>query len=126
MALAIMEPSIPLLGPVRERFRSLGLREQAAGTSFFYVLPAGDGRPLLILQPFGYGAQIYLYPEALDRPAGAAQWFYALLEADGFGMGSKAGPSISLALERPDSMATFWRAFERLLEGEGGLGDGAS
>jgi hypothetical protein len=70
---------------------------------------------LLVLQPFGYGAQIYLYPEALRRADGAAQWFYALLEREGFGMGSKAGPSISLPLGDTARMAMFWAAFERLI-----------
>lgn len=115
MTLTVIEPRVPL-APLRTRLRELGLTERQAGTSYFYA--AGDGgRMLLVLQPFGYGAQVYLYPEALGRVEGAAQWFYALLEAEGFGMGSKAGPSISLPLADAARMATFWTAFERLVRG---------
>jgi hypothetical protein len=116
MTLAVTDPAVPLDG-IRDRFRALGLLERSAGTSFFYSPVGGGGRMLLVLQPFGYGAQIYLYPEALGRADGAAQWFYALLEGEGFGMGSKAGPSISLPLGDAARMATFWTAFERLLCG---------
>lgn len=106
------------LDAVRAHFRALGLGERPAGTSFFYLLPDGSERLLLILQSVGRGAQIYLYPEAFRRPPGAAQWFYAALEAEGFGMGSKLGPSISLDVTDDQRMAIFWSAFERLLLGE--------
>lgn len=85
--------------------------------SFFYSLPNRDSRLLLILQSVGRGAQIYLYPEAFARPAGSSQWFYALLEEAGFGMGSKLGPSISLAIDQPSQMELFWAAFTQLLSG---------
>ncbi len=116
MTLTTTDPAV-VLDDLRVRFRSFGLEERAAGTSFFYALAGMDGRMLLVLQPFGHGAQIYLYPEALERPAGAAHWFYAALEAEGFGMGSKLGPSISLDLTNPDRMRTFWSAFGDLLAG---------
>jgi hypothetical protein len=115
MPLPTIDPALPL-DDVRARFRALGLLERATGTSFCYALPGGDERMLLILQSVGRGAQIYLYPEAFGRPAGAAQWFYALLEAKGFGMGSKLGPSISLAVDQPEQMEIFWAAFARLLD----------
>jgi hypothetical protein len=124
MALQVRDPGVPL-DDLRLRFRAFGLTEQSAGTSYFYRLPDDAGRMLLILQAAGRGAQIYLYPEALGRPPGAVQWFYALLERQGFGMGSKAGPSITLALNQPSLMDTFWQAFGRLLRGatdaDGGL-----
>jgi hypothetical protein len=77
-------------------------------------MPDAGARILLVLQPFGAGAQIYLYPEALRRRAGAVQWFYARLEAEGFGMGSKLGPSISLPVDQPARMDVFWAGFEQM------------
>jgi hypothetical protein len=121
MTLAVAEPVVPI-EPVRARFRALGLAELPAGASWFYALPEPPGRLLLVLQAMGRGAQIHLYPHALGRAPGAAQWFYARLEADGFGMGSKAGPSISLALDDEGRMATFWDAFARLIAGEPATG----
>ena len=96
MTLAIRHPTVPL-DRVRARFRGFGLTEREAGTSWFYAI-AGVTRPLLVLQAMGRGAQIYLYPHALGREPGAAQWFYAALDEAGFGLGSKLGPSISLPL----------------------------
>jgi hypothetical protein len=116
MALTFHDPPVPL-DDVRGRFRGLGLTEQEAGTSWFYAL-AGAGRPLLVLQAVGRGAQIYLYPHALGREPGAAQWFYAALDEAGFGLGSKLGPSISLPLEDAERMTFFWDGFARLLAGE--------
>jgi hypothetical protein len=100
MPLPTLDPA-PSLDATRARFRALGLKERAAGTSFFYLLPDADARILLVLQPFGSGAQICLYPEGLRRTAGAVQWFYARIEDEGFGMGSKLDPSISLPVDRP-------------------------
>lgn len=114
MALTIIDPAFPL-DDARARFRAFGLAERAAGSSFFYALPERGGRFLLILHSVGRGAQIYLYPEAFGRSPGAAQWFYATLEAEGFGMGSKLGPSISLPVEDEDGMAVFWHAFDTLM-----------
>jgi hypothetical protein len=114
MSLPTVDPA-PSLGAIRTRFRTFGLVERPLGTSLFYLMPNDAARMLLVLQPIGTGAQIYLYPEALGRVAGAAQWFYARLEREGFGMGSKLGPSISLPLDQPASMDVFWRGFEQLL-----------
>jgi hypothetical protein len=115
MPLPTVDPA-PSLDAMRARFRAFGLKERVAGTSFFYLMPDADARILLVLQPFGAGAQIYLYPEALRRPAGAVQWFYARLEGEGFGMGSKLGPSISLPVDRPALMDVFWTGFEQLFK----------
>ena len=114
------------LDDVRARFRAYGLVEIAAGTSYFYSLPGSAGRLLLILQSVGRGAQIYLYPEAFARPAGAAQWFYATLEAEGFAIGSKLGPSIGLDVTDGERMDAFWVAFTSLLAGETPTGEVAS
>ena len=119
MSLAVTDLARPL-DDVRARFRDLGLEERPAGTSWFYAL--ADGRLLLILSPMGRGAQVYLYPQALGRPPGSAQWLYAALEAADFGMGSKLGPSIGLPLEDEARMALFWSGFARLLAGDGGAG----
>ena len=123
MTLTIRDPAVPLDG-VRARFRGFGLGERPSGLSWFYALAGGTERLLLILTAVGNGAQIYLYPQALRRAPGAAQWFYALLDEAGFGMGSKLGPSISLPLEDGARMALFWDGFGRLLAGD--LGDGES
>lgn len=115
MTLNVALPDVPL-EETRARFRANGLAETYRGATYVYSL-ARDGREqmLLVLQAVGYGAQIYLFPEALALPRGAAQPFYAALEAAGFGMGSKLGPSISFNVRDPAMMATFWQAFERLL-----------
>ena len=116
MPLTRTDPA-PSLDDIRARFRELGLVEEVAGTSWFYAPGDAPQRPVLVLQVVGRGAQIYLYPHALGRAPGAAQWFYAALEAAGFGMGSKLGPSISLPLEDAERMALFWGHFARLLTG---------
>lgn len=113
MPLPTVDPA-PSLDAMRARFRAFGLRERSAGTSFFYLMPDAGARILLVLQPFGAGAQIYLYPEALRRRAGAVQWFYDWLETEGFGMGSKLGPSISLPVDQPARMDVFWAGFEQM------------
>jgi len=116
MPLTRTDPS-PSLDDSRARFRDLGLVEEATGTSWFYARGDARQRPLLVLQAVGSGAQIYLYPHALKRAPGAAEWFYAALEEAGFGMGSKLGPSISLPLDDAERMALFWDHFARLLTG---------
>jgi hypothetical protein len=122
MPLPTVDPA-PSLDAIRARFRAFGLQERTAGTSFFYLMPDADARILLILQPFGAGAQIYLYPEALARSAGATQWFYAWLENEGFGMGSKLGPSISLPVDRPTLMEVSWTGFDQLFKHTGCVSD---
>ena len=117
MTLTIRDPAVPLDG-VRARFRGFGLGERPSGLSWFYALAGGTERLLLILTAVGNGAQIYLYPQALRRAPGAAQWFYALLDEADFGLGSKLGPSISLPLEDEARMALFWDGFGRLLAGD--------
>ena len=120
MTLRVMEPKVPLDG-IRARLRSLGLLEQAAGTSFLYRLSEPEQRILLILHATGGAAQVYLYPQALGRAPGSTQWFYAALEAAGFGMGSKAGPSIALPLTDAALMDVFWTHCARLLAGDGSV-----
>jgi hypothetical protein len=117
VTLTIRDPAVPLDG-IRARFRAFGLAERPSGLSWFYAPARGEGRLLLILTAVGNGAQIYLYPQALGRAPGAAQWFYALLEEADFGLGSKLGPSISLPLEDEARMALFWDGFGRLLAEE--------
>ena len=121
MPFDLTDPAPPL-DAVRARFLDLGLVEKAAGTSWFYAPGDDPSRLLLVLQVVGRGAQVYLYPQALGRAPGAAQWFYAALETAGFGMGSKLGPSISLPLEDAGRMALFWDGFARLLAGESPAG----
>ena len=117
MSVRVVEPAVPLDG-VRGRLRSLGLLEQAAGTSFLYRLSEPEWRILLILHATGRNAQVYLYPQALGRAPGSTQWFYAALEAAGFGMGSKAGPSITLPLADAALLDVFWTQLARLLAGD--------
>ena len=117
MTLTIADPAVPL-DEVRVRFCAFGLAERQSGTSWFYALPTAPDRPLLLLSPMGRGAQIYLYPQALGRVAGAAQWFYAALDDASFSFGSKLGPSISLPLDDCDRMALFWAGFNQLLAGD--------
>jgi hypothetical protein len=115
MALAITDPAVPL-DAIRAGFRDRGLHETVAGTSFVYSLDSDPhGRMALILQAVGRGAQIYLFPEAFGRAPGFAQPFYAALDSAGFGMGSKAGPSISLDVDDSDRMAVFWQAWSHYL-----------
>lgn len=115
MTLNMAFPVLPL-EETRARFRASGLTESCHGTTYAYALTrTGRERMLLVLQSVGYGAQIYLFPEALARPRGAAQPFYAALEAAGFGIGSKLGPSIGFNVRDDAMMATFWQAFEQLL-----------
>ena len=115
MPLPTTDPALPL-DTIRATFRAHGLAERRSGGSYVYTL-ADDprARMLLILQSVGRGAQLYLFPEALRRAGGAAQPFYAALEAAGFGMGSKLGPSISLDVADAAQMTIFWAAFGRLL-----------
>jgi hypothetical protein len=117
MALTWNYPVVSL-EETRARFRAFGLLERASGESFLYRPSEAPGRMLLILTPQGLGAQIYLFPEALARAPGAAQPFYAALEAAGFGMGSKLGPSIGLDITNQARMAIFWEEFGRLMRGE--------
>jgi hypothetical protein len=117
MALTWNHPAVSL-EETRARFRGFGLLEQVSGESFLYGPADAPGRMLLILTPQGLGAQIYLFPEALARAPGAAQPFYAALEAAGFGMGSKLGPSIGLAILDEERMTIFWEEFGRLMRGE--------
>src|SRR5437870_2664862 len=117
MALTWNYPAVSL-EETRARFRAFGLLERASGESFLYGPAQSPGRMLLILTPQGLGAQIYLFPEALARAPGVAQPFYAALEAAGFGMGSKLGPSIALNIGDEARMATFWEEFGRLMRGE--------
>ena len=124
MSFALSDPA-PSLDAIRARFRGLGLVETATGTSWFYAAPDTPHRLLLVLQAVGRGMQIYLYPRALGRAPGAAQWFYATLEEAGFGMGSKLGPSISLPVDDGERMALFWDRFALLLAG-GSLIEAAS
>ena len=107
-------PSAVSLDGVRARFRALGLRESGVGASFLYAPPARDA-VLLVLQEYGNGAQIYLFPDALGRPPGVAGLFYRTLDEAGFRLGSKAGPSISLDLADGERMTRFWDAFADLM-----------
>ncbi len=119
MTLATTDPAVPL-DDVRARFRACGLAERPSGAGFVYTRGGGaEARMLLILQAVGRGAQIYLFPEALGRGPGAAQPFYVALEAAGFGIGSKAGPSIGLSVEDDERMTVFWTAFQQLLSAAG-------
>lgn len=121
MPLPTTDPALPL-DDTRARFRAYGLVESYRGTTHIYsVSGAGTTRMLLALQSVGRGAQIYLFPEALNRMPGAAQPFYTTLEAAGFGMGSKLGPSINLALEDEARTHIFWLAFDRLMHAEAGF-----
>lgn len=106
----------PSLEAVRSRLCGHGLHEGFVGTSYLYSVGEGlAARLLLVLHAVGTGAQVYLFPEALARTPGAAQPFYAALEAAGFGMGSKLGPSISLPLADEQRMHYFWSAFALLM-----------
>jgi hypothetical protein len=84
---------------LRAFLRSLGLIERLSGESFLYDFPRPDGqRQFASLHGRRTSATIYLYPDALGKPAGHASILYRTLDDAGLDMGSKAGPSIGVSL----------------------------
>jgi hypothetical protein len=85
---------------LRAFVRGLGLVEEALEGGYIYSCagPRGEMHRFLTLHGGRGRATVYLYPDALGRPAGHATAFYLRLDAAGFDLGSKLGPSIGIDL----------------------------
>jgi hypothetical protein len=100
---------------LRAFFCSLGLSETEALGSYMYWHGHADGeRQFATVHGGRRTVTIYLYPDALGRGAGHASTFYRTLDDAGLGMGSKAGPSISLDLEDAAQVRLFREGLEEL------------
>lgn len=87
---------------------ALGLFETEALGSYIYWHGSGEGaRQFATVHGGRRTLTVYLYPDALGRGSGHANAFYRTLDDAGLGMGSKAGPSISLDLENDAEMRLF-------------------
>jgi hypothetical protein len=95
---------------------SLGLSETEALGSYMYWHGHGDSkRQFATVHGGRRTVTVYLYPDALDRGPGHANSFYRRLDDAGLGMGSKAGPSISLDLEDEAQVRLFCEGLAELL-----------
>jgi hypothetical protein len=102
---------------LRDFVRGLGFVEEALDGGYIYSCTGTGGsmRRFMTLHGGRSHATVYLYPDALGRPPGHATAFYLALDAAGFDLGSKLGPSIGFDLTDETRVRFFREELARIV-----------